>query len=100
MLDLILNDLHSGLVLWNTQEVCFVLRGAVHEGWHEGVETLLKSRCTQILYLSMSYPQRLDFISLKVGEHLETPDEYLRDRILLSIMAEPPFAGVALQFLI
>jgi len=100
MLDLILNDLHSELVLWNTQEVCFVFRGAVHEGWHEGVETLLKSQCTQTLYLSMSYPQRLDFISLKVGEHLETPDEYLRDRILLIIMAEPPFAGVAMQFLI
>ena len=77
-----------------------MLRGAVHEGWHEGVETLLKTRCTQTLYLSMSYPQRLDFISLKIGDHLETPDEYLRDRILLSIMAEYPFAGVAMQFLI
>ena len=77
-----------------------MLRGAVQEGWHEGVETLLKSRCTQTLYMSMSYSQRLEFIALKIGEHLETPDEYLRDRILLSIMAETPYAGVAMQFLI
>ncbi len=42
---------------------------------------------------------KLEFVAERVGQHLEN-DAFIRDRVIISILTEPPYVATSLDFVI
>jgi len=91
---------HGCYPLWNSEQVLYILKGAVAERWLDGVDVVLKGNCAQHVYLCMDYFQRLDFVGEGVGQHMNAQQDPLIKERLVQILAQFPYAGLSLSFLV
>ncbi|CDW78869.1 UNKNOWN [Stylonychia lemnae] len=86
--------------IWNSEQLSYVLTGVIAEKWIEGIDVVLKGNCSQHIYLNMDYHQRTDFIGERIARHLtEKLDKAAKFKIL-SNLAEFPYAGLSIGFLV
>jgi len=83
--------------LWNSECLGYILRGTISEQWAEGVKLVLGGQCAIKIYSGMDYFQRVDFIGERVGQFMSDPTA---KELLVDLVCEQPFAGVALTFLV